>query len=107
MVVVAVSGDVDLRAAPGLAAVLVPELGVSPRVVVDLLEVSFIDSSGLSVVAQAAAEGRAHGNELALVVGGGQVRKVLDVTGLSDVIPVFAQTDEARSFLVRGRPSPL
>lgn len=94
--VVAVRGEIDLHTAPQLRERLVAlvEDGAS-RVVVDLTEVGFMDSSGLGVLVGLLKRVRESGGQLAVVCGEGTVLKVLSITGLDQVIPVSASLDEA------------
>lgn len=98
--VVHVAGEVDLATAPDLHDVLA---GFEPQggpVIVDLREVAFLDSSGLSVLVRchqhlSSAEGRG----LRLVVTRPATLRVLDATGLGEVFDVYASLDDA----TRGR----
>jgi anti-sigma B factor antagonist len=58
------------------------------QVVVDLCELSFIDSVGLRMLLSL--ENRSRGEDFALVVlcGDGQVREVLKLTGLDGLLPL-------------------
>jgi anti-anti-sigma factor len=90
-----VRGDVDLATAPKLQAAL-EELDTG-AVVVDLTEVTFLDSSGLSALVQARkrlTEGPT-GATFRLVVARPSIRRVLEVTGLTQVFTVCETLDEA------------
>lgn len=94
--VVRAVGEVDVSTAPALRQKLydVPE---QATVIVDLSDVTFLDSTGLGVLVAAlkrVREGGA-GGDLRLVVTRPQVSKVLEVTGLSTVFSVSASVDEA------------
>ena len=54
-------------------------------VIVDLTDVSFIDSTGLGVLVGAVRDVRADGGDLRLVVTEPQIIKLLELTGLDEV----------------------
>ena len=93
--VVRVRGELDLATAPQLDEALG---GIDPggHVVVNLSEVGFLDSSGLAVLLQARQRlGAADGAELRLVVSRPSILRVLEVTGLMAVFPVFDTLGDA------------
>ena len=69
--------------------------GGADRVVVDLADVSFMDSSGLGVLIGALRRLRELGGHLALVCGEGPVRRVLAITGLDRLFPVHGSVERA------------
>ena len=81
-VVVRLAGELDLRVAGDVAAVVeeLPDAGF-PRVVVDLRALSFLDSSGVHALmaARRSAERRRH--TVSLVRGPQNVQRVLALTG--------------------------
>jgi len=94
--VVALAGELDLSTSAALQGALAPFDRSSVPVVVDLTDVTFLDSSALRVLVQARlrlseAEGHA---DLRLVVTRDNLRRVLDVSGLAEVFEVF-DTEEA------------
>ena len=64
------------------------------RVLLDLRELTFLDSSGLRLVLELERESRAEGWELAVIEGTPEVRRVFEVTGLRTVVP-FLDTSGA------------
>jgi anti-sigma B factor antagonist len=66
-----------------------------PVVVADLSGVPFIDSSGLGVLIGALRRAREAGGELRVVSGDDAVVKILRITGLDRVLPLFSSLDEA------------
>jgi anti-sigma B factor antagonist len=90
-------GEIDVSTAPALREQLFALPESDPRVIVDLSEVTFLDSTGLGVLISAHKRLRdapSHG-EVALVVTRPQITKVLEVTGLTLVFPLFASLSEA------------
>lgn len=90
--VIAVAGELDLATAPELCARLdASRAGRRPRLLVDLTDVDFCDSTGLRALLGAAAEVRTHGGRFALVCApGGDVARLLDMVGAAEVIPILA-----------------
>jgi anti-sigma B factor antagonist len=94
--VVAVRGEIDVATAPELRNRLLEAAQAGHNtVVVDLSEVSFLDSTALGVLVGSLKRLRAAGGDLPLVVTGRSVTKVLEITGLADVFSVFATVGEA------------
>ena len=82
---VLVGGEIDAASAPHLAAVIDP-LVAEPdaSVVVNLADVTFMDSSGLRTLVRAANEAKDSGGSLVLARASGAVVRLLEVTGLLD-----------------------
>jgi anti-sigma B factor antagonist len=102
VVVLEVSGELDLVGAPGLA-VRVDALrqdGRPARVLVDLDGLVFCDSTGLRALIGAAGEVRAAGGRLAVSVGHARnVGRVLDITGATEYLEVHADAEAALAAL--------
>lgn len=87
-VVIAVTGEVDAHTAEQVRDAV--EAGITPgaRVVGDLSEVTFLDSTGLGVFVTALKHLREQDGSLDLVVTSPRVMKVFELTGLDVVIPI-------------------
>jgi anti-sigma B factor antagonist len=94
--VVAVRGELDLYTAPQLREHVVQLADdASGRLVIDLDEVGFIDSSGLGVIVACLKRCREQGGDLVLVAPEqSPVTKLLALTGLTSAIPVAASIDD-------------
>jgi anti-anti-sigma factor len=57
-------------------------------VIVDLSRLQFIDSSGLRLVMEARGLCEDSGLDYSVIAGSGQVRRVFDLTGMDEVLPV-------------------
>ncbi len=94
---VEVSGELDLHSAPQLRAELgrALENNASPRIVVDLAGVTFLDSTGVGVLVGALK--RAREAQGALLICGAQtrVRRVFQITGLIGALPLFDTREAA------------
>ncbi|HEX2468437.1 MAG TPA: STAS domain-containing protein [Solirubrobacterales bacterium] len=68
----------------------------SDSIVVDLTRCTFIDSSGLEVLARASWRlGADRGRELVVVSPRGPVRRILDLTGMDHILTVLDSRDQA------------
>jgi anti-anti-sigma factor len=91
--VIAVRGEVDLGNAGQLAeAIAQAALARPDAVVLELAEVRFADSTTVNVILQAYA---AHGARFRLAALSPFVERVLEITGVLDVLPVYATAAEA------------
>ena len=93
--VIAVSGELDIHTAPDLTEVLSPALAAGRPVVVDLTDVTFMDSSGLSVFVTALTRAREAGTSLGLVIAEPRVMRVFSITGIDTLIDIHATLDLA------------
>ena len=100
-VVVAAHGEIDLDTAVGLHQAVQTALRFSPHLVVDLTQVNFIDSSGLGVLVGARRKATALSGSVSLVHPPPVLRRLLDVTGLGDVMPAYMSREEALAALAR------
>src|ERR1700722_9600621 len=93
--VVVLSGDADVTGQV-LEDVLAAEAAKDPALLlVDLSAVSFMDSWSLHVVLRAMRGRRAGGAVGGLVCPSGPVRRVLELTGAGQLVPVFESVAEA------------
>ena len=87
--VITVSGEVDLATSPDLDAAIIAGLDSGAgSLVVDLIDVSFMDSSGLGVIVRGLKRCREADKDLDLVITNERVLKVFGITGLDQVIPI-------------------
>lgn len=94
--VVVVAGEVDVSTAPELRSVLAEAIERrEPRIVVDLTETTFLDSSGLGVVLAAARGVRAHDGALAVVNVDATIARTFEITGLDQILAIRATRSEA------------
>lgn len=96
--VLAVKGEIDVSTAPELRDRLVQANQRGHKtVVVDLSEVTFLDSTALGVLVSGLKRFRSAGGDLRLVVTGRSVSKVLEITGLHEVFKIFETASAAVS----------
>jgi anti-sigma B factor antagonist len=83
--VISVSGELDLASSPALEEELERVAKSDATViVVDLAELEFMDSTGLSVLVRAHQRAEENGRRLGLVNGSQQVQRLLTLTGVAD-----------------------
>lgn len=86
---VAPVGELDLATA-GLLEKQLHELRSAgfERVVLDLRELTFMDSSGLRTLAQANSSAQEQGVALSIIRGPRQIERVLEISGLGPLLPL-------------------
>jgi anti-sigma B factor antagonist len=84
-----VAGELDLATSSELDEVLRDTQRSARLVVLDLRELTFIDSSAVHVILHAAGRARREGGRLILVRGPSQVDVVFTLTGTSDKVSIF------------------
>ena len=82
-----VRGELDLSDAPQLGRVLAAEREAGRDLVLDLRELTFIDSSGLAVLVWAAESAARSRRGLRLLAPPASVMRTFDVTGLRELLP--------------------
>ena len=101
--VVAVAGEIDLFTAPELKSVLgeAVEAGRS-RIVVDLTDTTFLDSTALGVLIGAVKRLRARDGVLTIVNTDPNIAKTFEITGLDQIFTIRPTRDEAVAALSDG-----
>lgn len=92
--VVWVVGEVDLAAAPRFWSLLeaaLPDPG--GRLVVNLSETTFIDSTALGVLVRALKRLRHHGSEMVIQEPGPGARRIFQITGLDQILTIEPPDD--------------
>jgi anti-sigma B factor antagonist len=93
--VLALSGELDLASSPALEQELEHALEEQDGpLLIDLRQLDFIDSTGLSVLVKAHQRAEERGRRFGLVGGGSQVRRLLNLTGLADRLPLAESPEE-------------
>ncbi len=93
--ILAVSGEIDLYAAPELKAELLRLSGEpGQRIVVDMSQTTFVDSTVLGVLFVAAKRLQPPG-ELAIACADHNIRKVLAITLLERVVAIYDSVEDA------------
>jgi anti-sigma B factor antagonist len=98
---VAVYGEVDISAVPALGEALDAAIrDSSGAFVIDLSDVEFLDSSGLSALMRARALLGREERALAVVCPPGPVRRLFEVAGVIDLLFLYSSREEAAAALV-------
>lgn len=86
---IAPCGELDIATTPELEQALADatDRGVT-EIVLDLRELTFMDSTGLRALAQASTRADAAGVDLAIVRGSRQIERVLEISGLRALLPL-------------------
>jgi anti-sigma B factor antagonist len=93
--VLALSGELDLASGDELEQELEGVFAAqTDQIVLDLRELEFMDSTGLSVVVKAHQRAEEKGIAFALVKGTAQVQRLLSLTGVADRITVVDGPEE-------------
>ncbi|MEV4622950.1 anti-sigma factor antagonist [Asanoa sp. NPDC049573] len=96
IVVVSVGGELDMATAPQLQDQITDLLDRGlPRLVFDLTDLSFCDSTGLSVFVRAKNSTDEAGGLVRLAAPQRGVRRILEVSGLVEVLHTYPTVDEA------------
>jgi anti-sigma B factor antagonist len=92
---VAVRGELELATAPELTAVLDDAIrDTTGPFVIDLSEVGFLDSTGIACLMRARALLGRDDRELGLICSPGSARRALELTGVDELVALYATRDE-------------
>ena len=100
--VVGVDGELDVDTAPGLGEALTPLAEAGRDLVLDLAGVRFCDCAGLSLFLRVQKQAAAGGGSLHLAAPIVQVRRLIIVARLSDVLPVTDRTADVIATLAQA-----
>ena len=95
--VVRVGGDLDVYTAPRLKEALDGAMKSGRRMVLDLSEVHFIDSTALGVLVGALRQSGSESGAFRLVVDDPYLLKIFRITGFDGLFPIFPQLADAVS----------
>lgn len=94
--VIEVKGEIDVYTAPALREEISSLVDAEhTTIVVDLTQVSFMDSTGLGVLVGALKKVRTLGGDLSLVINEEKILKVFRITALTQVFSIHPTLDEA------------
>jgi anti-sigma B factor antagonist len=92
---VAVTGEVDYYTSPQLRLALDAAAETQPRLVLDLSDMTFMDSAGLGEVVRSYKQVTRRGGRLAAVCTSRIVLRLFRVTGIDTVVDVFDSVEAA------------
>lgn len=94
--VITVAGEIDVASAPQLREALHKVIADGhTTVVLDLLAVTFLDSTALGVLVGALKRCRELGGELHVVVADPRIVKIFEITGLTSVFSIADSLESA------------
>jgi len=96
--IVTAAGEIDISTVAPLRERLLEVVTSGAPLVVDLEQVSFIDSVGLAVLIGAAKRAAAYGGSLQVACALPKIRQLMHLTGLDCRIPLARTLDEALEF---------
>jgi anti-sigma B factor antagonist len=92
---VAVRGELELATAPQLTAVLDHAIRhTTGPFAIDLSQVGFLDSTGIACMMRARALLGRDDRELAVICPPGSARRALELTGVDELVALYATRDE-------------
>jgi anti-anti-sigma factor len=98
---VALHGEVDIGTVQDLEVALDAAIRESHGAfIIDLSDVSFLDSSGLHLLLRARSLLGREDRALALICPAGPVRRVLELSGTADLFFIYGSREEAAAALV-------
>ncbi|OBI42307.1 hypothetical protein A5707_06560 [Mycobacterium kyorinense] len=102
LVVVSVSGDVDIASTPRLTEAIDAARAKGPSgVIIDLSNVDFFASAGVNVLI-AAHSGIAQSGHFAVVADGPATHRPLTLLGVDEIMPLYRTLDDALRKLADG-----
>ena len=94
--VLPLEGEIDLHVSPRIAASLNQMVATKPKqLVVDLSQVSYIDSSGLAVLIEGMQNVAAYGGKFSLAGLQDSVRPIFEIARLDQVFEIYPTVDAA------------
>lgn len=95
VVVVHVGGDLDVYTSPRLKDTLAAALANGGKIVLDLSEVHFIDSTALGVLVSALQQSQTISGDFRLVMDDPYLLKIFRITGFDGVFSIYPQVADA------------
>jgi anti-sigma B factor antagonist len=102
---IAVRGELDIATAPELEEALDAAIaGSVGAFVIDLCDVTFLDSTAVNVLMRTRALLGREDRALVVVCPPGPVRRLFELAGISDLFALFGSREEAARALVPAEP---
>ena len=90
-------GSLDVATSPAVRAALLQSANEgNTEIIVDLTKLQFLDSTGLGALIGAHRRALEKGGKIRLVVNEGPISRLLNITGLVRVFPVYHTVEDAR-----------
>ena len=89
---ICLSGELDMASAPELQAVIDSALAEAREIVLDVQELTFIDSTGLRCILACQAACQTSGTAFLMTPGKTQARRLFEITGVLDRLSITDET---------------
>lgn len=106
LTVVALAGELDIYTVAGFRQEIEAVDAAEARLVIDLSEVTLLDSSGLGALVSLLNQTRSGSGQLGLVCPQRRLRRVFEITGLRRAFLFGEDVDEVRAALDAEREAP-
>jgi stage II sporulation protein AA (anti-sigma F factor antagonist) len=103
-VCLAVSGELDLSNIAEFRADLSAAMRGADRVILDLHELRYLDSSGINVLLDIHRNFCRQSRRMAVAGPSAMVQRIISIVGLDQVMPVFQTVEEALSYVGSAGP---
>ncbi|NLN77067.1 MAG: STAS domain-containing protein [Armatimonadetes bacterium] len=98
--IIDLSGEVDAYTSARFREAMIELIeGGSASLIISLLKVDYIDSSGLGALVGGLKRSTENGGRIVLLCNNPQIRKVFEITGLEKVFPIYEDEADALSIL--------
>ena len=96
--IIPLEGEIDLHVSPRITSTLNAAVKAKPRtLVIDMENVSYIDSSGLAVLIEAMQKVEKYGGKFALAGLQENVKPIFEIARLDQVFQIYPDVDSALS----------
>ena len=100
VLILAVSGEIDLQHSPEMRRVLQARVAQRvPVLVLDFTAVKYIDSSGLATLIEYYQSSRAYSGKIGVAALSHRVRSIFELVRLNEVFPIYGTVSEATQAL--------
>jgi anti-sigma B factor antagonist len=104
--IIAITGEIDLACSPELREILHAHAKARrPALLLDFTGVKYVDSSGLATLVEYVRLVQGFGGRLALAEVNPRVRTIFDLVRLSEIFPIYATIEEAKTALAGPPPA--
>ena len=94
----ALAGEIDLSRSPDVRAALIQHIAGQPkRLIIDLVDVPYMDSSGVATLVEALQKQRAHGGKMILCHLQPKVRSIFEIARLDQVFTLVDDLEQAKN----------
>jgi anti-sigma B factor antagonist len=94
--ILALGGEVDVYTSPRLKQEMTDLISTGTRkLVIDLTEVQYLDSTGLGVLIGGLKRAREHDGDLRLICDNLRILRIFEITGLTKIFDIYRNESEA------------